>query len=117
SGAVPEEVLKGRLVLVGVTASAAFDHHSSPFSPSQLAIEVQANAINDILMQRILRPVPLALQWGVLLLAASLCGAFMAGSNALRSILAAGVLSLLFWGVAMVALNYNWYFPIAAPLL
>ena len=117
SGDVPEESLKDKIVLIGVTATAAFDHYPSPFSPAQPAVEVQANAINDILSQRILRPVSLPLQWVLLFLTAMLAGAFMARRSAWNSVLLASALLLALWFLALRLLGANWYLPLGAPML
>jgi diguanylate cyclase (GGDEF)-like protein/PAS domain S-box-containing protein len=117
SGEIPSAALKNRIVLIGVTATAAFDHHSSPFSPAQPAVEVQANAINDILSQRVLRPIPLWVQWGVLFALAMLAGGFMVSRSAWKSVLSALALMLLVWSAGLVLLGMNWYFPVAAPLI
>jgi diguanylate cyclase (GGDEF)-like protein/PAS domain S-box-containing protein len=117
SGAVSAEMLKGRIVLVGVSASAAFDHQTSPFSASQPAVEAQANAINDILQQRVLQPVPLLLQCVIWLALAIVSGVAMVCLNAWKSTLLAAALSISVWLAALLLLGSNHYFPVAAPLL
>ena len=50
--------LKGGIALVGSTAAAAFDHYPSPFSTSWPGVELHANAIDNMLHNDFLTPVP-----------------------------------------------------------
>ncbi len=117
SGKVPDSDFKGKIVLVGVSAAGAGEQRASPLSANQPAIDLQANAINDILMNRCLRPASNA-TWLALLLAFPL----LVGPLALRYspkwsgfFTALGCAAL--WLAALVALaRFNFVLPIAGPL-
>jgi adenylate cyclase len=49
AGAVPEGALKGKIVVVGATATAAHDMRSTPFSTAFPGPEIHANAIDNLL--------------------------------------------------------------------
>jgi adenylate cyclase len=51
-----ERLLRGAIVLVGSTASAAFDHYPTPFTSSAPGVEIHATLIDNILNDRWLRP-------------------------------------------------------------
>jgi len=48
-GAVPKENLKGKIVLVGATATGIYDMRATPFSATFPGVEVHANIIDNIL--------------------------------------------------------------------
>jgi diguanylate cyclase (GGDEF)-like protein/PAS domain S-box-containing protein len=116
SGKVPEEAFKNRIVLVGATATAAHEFRTTPFSRVQPAIEVQANALNDILSRRPLIAVPIwiiaALILGCALLTSLLVvkrGAAIGGISLL--LVVAGLSS-----GAFMLVKADIFLPLAAPL-
>ena len=48
-------IFKDRVVVIGVTAAGAYEGHSTPFAPNQAAVELQANVLDNILSNRLLR--------------------------------------------------------------
>ena len=117
-GLVPPEALRGRLVLVGTTAAGTFEHRATPFSPVQPSIEMQANAIDDILANRPLREMSLLWQALLLLSFAALSGALTAPRRALPGTLFIIGLGFGLWQAAALAMGLaNLYVPLAAPLL
>ncbi len=51
NGRVPVDALRGKLVLVGVTAAALFDIRVTPFDPIMPGVEIHANILDSILRQ------------------------------------------------------------------
>lgn len=49
NGAVPAKNIKGKIVLVGATATGIYDMRATPFSPTFPGVEVHANIIDNIL--------------------------------------------------------------------
>ena len=117
-GQVPPEALKNRIVLIGMTAAAAFENRATPFSPVQPAIDLQANAIDNILLNRPLREISAAAQWWLLIGFTGLVGLLTAPRRALGGTLWILSLGAALWTVAALALSRsNIYIPVAAPLL
>ena len=117
-GRVPLKNLKGRIVIIGATAAGSFEHHATPFSPVQPAVELQANAVDDILMNRPLRTAPLLLQIVLLFGFAATAGALTAPGKAfggLGRVLAVCVLLIVV--AAAVMIRSDFYIPTGTPLL
>ena len=49
NGKIPADKLRGKIVLVGVTATAVYDLRVTPFSPVYPGVEIHANVIENIL--------------------------------------------------------------------
>lgn len=60
--------LRGKIVLVGVTAPGIYDLRASPYETNFNGVETEANAIDNVLTNRFLRQMP-PLETGLLLLA------------------------------------------------
>jgi two-component system phosphate regulon sensor histidine kinase PhoR len=116
-GQVPEVALKDRLILVGITAAGAFEHRATPFSPAQPAIELQANAVSDILLDVPLRELPLSPRLILILAAALLTGSLVAPRRVLGATLWLGAILLAMWFAGVTALARGLYVPIFAPIL
>ncbi|PQV62565.1 Signal transduction histidine kinase [Abditibacterium utsteinense] len=115
-GEVPTEAIRGRLVLIGVTALGAFENRATPFAGGVPAIDFQANAIDDILSNRLLQgvawPFSLALLWGFPVVCAVVT-ARRGGKNVWPVPLLIFCLAVVGW----LGLRSNFYLPIGAPLL
>jgi diguanylate cyclase (GGDEF)-like protein/PAS domain S-box-containing protein len=115
---VPASIFKDKIVLVGATATGAYEHHASPFSPNQPAVELQANAIDDILSNRLLTESTRAWQYGLIFGISILAGWLMIGSSARRTAVLWFVLSVVVWQFALWQLaSRNVYLPAGSPLL
>lgn len=57
-GGVPPEAFRGKIVLLGGTASGLFDFKPIPFSPTFPGVEIHANTLSNILLDNYLRPWP-----------------------------------------------------------
>ncbi|HEX8463927.1 MAG TPA: EAL domain-containing protein [Abditibacterium sp.] len=119
-GEVPDAFFKDKIVLVGITAAGSFEFRASPFSSVQSAVELQANAINDILMNRALRGAsptqPLPLFLGLVL--PMLLGALTMTRNARTSGFSALGVCAGVWGMGVWQLSQmRVVLPIAAPVL
>jgi diguanylate cyclase (GGDEF)-like protein/PAS domain S-box-containing protein len=109
---------RDRIVFVGSTATGAFEHHATPFSPAQPGVEFQANAAEDILTRRVLSEVPTWAQWAMLFALCSAAGALAAGRNARSTV--AWTVGLVFaaWGVGVWSFRaHDVYWPLGAPIL
>lgn len=61
AGRVPDDLIKGRVVLVGATASGMGDRFSTPMSgtlETMAGVELHANYVDSLLADRMIRPVP-----------------------------------------------------------
>ena len=117
NGRVDPSIFRGRLVLIGSSASGAYEFHATPYSPAQPAVELQANAIDNILSNRPLRQLPSHLSWLLAVLFPVFCGGAIAPRRA-----ASGTLFIFgFCGILLlcllIALTQNLYIPAGAPLV
>ncbi|HEX8835234.1 MAG TPA: CHASE2 domain-containing protein, partial [Abditibacteriaceae bacterium] len=117
-GDVEDEALRGKVVIIGITAAGAFERHATPFSHVQPAVELQANALDDILMQRPLQAAPSSLNLAFLLILPMLVGIMAARRSATVSALWTAGLCAGVWILALQILARNNYIlPVAGPLL
>ena len=114
-GRVRRSAIEGSLVFVGVTAAGAYEQRATPFSPNQPAVELQANAADDILSRRALYKCS-ALYRGALLLACALLGGLAATRLGWGGALWFSTLCIGTWILAFLALRANLWVPYAAPL-
>ncbi|KKT25719.1 MAG: Adenylate/guanylate cyclase with Chase sensor [Parcubacteria group bacterium GW2011_GWA2_43_9b] len=96
SGQTPPEVLKDKIVLVGVTSADLHDAQMTPFSLGQAmsGIEIHANALDTILSRRYFHEVNAA---GVWLAIFVLCLLVSLSFSFFKKIWAALAVSLFFW--------------------
>ena len=108
---------KDKIVFVGAVNAAAFDHYPTPFGPTQPAVEMQANALDDILSRRSLRELPrtfqLVLLWGLPVL----LGALIGRRNARAALWITLGFGLGAFVAALALFHANTYWPLASPLL
>lgn len=117
-GEIPPEALKDHLILIGVTAAGAFEHRSTPFSPVQPAVELQANAISDILLNRPLQEASASVELLLILFVSLLAGLLLAPRGALGATLWLVFLLGALWEGAVWALGSRSLFvPVVAPTL
>jgi adenylate cyclase len=50
NGKIPADALKGKMVLLGVTAIGVYDAHATPFGPSFPGLEIQGNVAENIIL-------------------------------------------------------------------
>ncbi len=116
-GLVPDSQFKGKIVLIGITSAGSLERQATPFSPNQAAVDLQANAINDILMNRPLRAAPGALTLLLLVSFPMLVGALTMRSSAKIGVLCTLVLCATLWGSAFLSLaHFNLVLRVATPL-
>jgi len=116
-GNIPPERLKDRIVIIGTVAAGAYEKIPTPFSPNQPAVELQANALDDILMRRSLHEVPNSVRLAVLFAFPMLIGALGMRRSAATSALWTLGLCATLWGLAVFLIgNYNIYLPVGLPL-
>ncbi|HEX9996968.1 MAG TPA: EAL domain-containing protein [Abditibacterium sp.] len=117
-GRVPNSEFKNKLILVGITAAGSFERHPTPFSPIQPAVELQANAIDDILMRRPLQMAPDAVLLGLLLLFPALIGAVTLSRGAKLSAVILGVAGVMLSVLPVWILSRSHIIvPVAKPFL
>ncbi len=116
--AFPPNYWNNRVVVIGTSAPGTFEHHATPFSSSQPAMEMQANAIDDILLNRNL--VEIGRWWQALLLVscALLTGIVCGGNNARATVIWTLSIVLAIWLIALWLFQvHNLYWPVGASLL
>jgi signal transduction histidine kinase/CHASE2 domain-containing sensor protein len=117
-GRIPAVALKDRLVLIGITAAGAFESRATPFSPLQPAVELQANAIDDILSSRPLREINWLQRWTLLLLSSTIAGVVIAPRRLLGGLCCFLFLEALLWRSAVWLMGHrDLCIPVATPML
>jgi len=106
---VPASELKGKIVVIGATATGLLDNRATPVNASGTGFELHATALANLLRRDFIRPADPRLQWLLLLLAMALLNLFLPRIRALHwQLLAslgaivlalAGNLLLFRWGV------------------
>lgn len=118
SGQVPPEVFKNRIVFVGAIAQGTFEWRATPFSPSQPAVELQANALDNILLQRPIRIASDSVRFFLAFFLAAFTGALIAPRRDLGATLVLLGICLLAWLLALVCFaRYSFYLPFAPAIL
>lgn len=115
-GQIEPKTFEGCVVLIGTTAAGTYEHHATPFSPWQPATELQANALNDILLNQPLREVP-PLVASLAVLALTMLMGWLCARGAGAGIAAAVAVSIVGWIAAIILFRLDWYMPVAASLL
>jgi diguanylate cyclase (GGDEF)-like protein/PAS domain S-box-containing protein len=117
-GKVPDEIFKGTAVIVGVTASGAFEQHATPLSPAQPAVDLQATALDNILSDRPLRTISWPMQLGLLFGFAMVASVFVANRGTVNGSFRTLLLGLLFWLTAYASFAVlDIYIAAEGPLL
>ncbi|MBF0619831.1 MAG: CHASE2 domain-containing protein [Candidatus Omnitrophica bacterium] len=100
-------MLRGKICLVGLTATGSTDLHPNPFGPLNPALGMHADVINSILMKRFIYPAPRALNVLFLLMLIGAMGWAVSWNKPLKGL---GVLLLLiaFYSGLCVALFVGW---------
>ena len=73
-GEIPAEKFKGKIVILGGTASGLFDFKPIPYSPTFPGVEIHANTMSNILMNNYLRPWPVYFTFLLILIFALIPG-------------------------------------------
>lgn len=117
NSALSEDSLRGKVVIVGISAAGAFEKSSTPFSPNLEAVLFQANALDNILENRVLSEAPTWLQILLLLLMPLIAGAIVAGHNAKVNAFMLGLMCFATYTLSAMLLTWaDLYVPVGAPL-
>jgi diguanylate cyclase (GGDEF)-like protein/PAS domain S-box-containing protein len=117
-GLVPDEIFKDKIVLIGITAAGAFEQQATPFSSVQPAVEIQANALDDILMNRPLYALPSSIWLALIIVLPMIVGVIAMRRDARASAVLTGGLCLALWFAALICLShFNLVLPVAVPIL
>jgi CHASE2 domain-containing sensor protein len=115
---LPASAVRGKVVIVGMTAPTQQDVHPTPTVADELMSgpEVQANALWTVLHGLPLRTAP---DWAAILAILALALAPAAAALRLRtlSVLTTPLIAAVFLGVAYFAFTRGWILPVVAPLL
>lgn len=103
-GKVPADRLAGRVVFVGVTATAAGDMFQSPFAAQLPGVEVLATTAANIAYDQYLRRAPSTLVIDIVVAALLSMLAFVAANQ--RSLVLAAIATVALWSVTFVGLQY-----------
>ncbi len=114
----PLDELRGKIVIVGVTATALGDRRVTPLSNLYPGVEILATAIDNLKNRRWMRPTPGYLEWGLtLLLLAFVWEAFRLRRYPLEIGVALGVISGLLVAGSYLALGAERLVPVFTPLV
>ena len=104
-GSAPPELLKGKIVLVGMTATAETDRYLTAVSAGRpmYGVEILANAIETIWSGRFIRQPGAGLQLAILLILGTITG--LLGSRPFSGILLAGAISIIYFLIASWAFD------------
>lgn len=116
-GKVPAGELRGKTVIIGVTAATEQDFHPTPYDPALPGAEIQANAIATVADGAPLRSIPVGLD--VLLILALVAAAVLLNIwlRPIGAFIDAIGIAGLYLVAAQVAFNSGWIVPVVYPLL
>ncbi len=118
-GRIPRGALRGATVFVGNSRAGTFTTLTTPFSPpifnNQSALHLQANAFDDIVSNRVLRPLPVGFQALTLVVFSLGAGAILARRGAWGALGWIVVGSLALWSIGVLLLFFNFALPLATP--
>lgn len=115
-GNVRSSAIQDSLVFIGVTAAGAYEQRATPFSPNQPAVEMQANAADDILSRRPLTECTFTYRWVLFIAFSILCGLAatrLGWGSAVWFSLLCGAL----WLHSLIMLHANQWVPCGAILV
>jgi adenylate cyclase len=123
AGTVPRGTFKGRIVLVGATATATYDLRNTPFDPRYPGTEVHATVVDNILTQRFMARPEWSRVFDVLAIVAmsALTGVALTRLGPVKGVLFTVGLFVLYVGVARwlfvnARLWLNMVYPLTAAL-
>lgn len=117
AGSVPTSFFKDRIVLVGVTAAGLGDRHDAAGAGILPGIEVQANVLNALLVDRFVRDVPLELQLAMSVLPSLLLLLLFWRLPPARALYASAVALLIMAGAPVLLIISGWWLPPTPALL
>jgi diguanylate cyclase (GGDEF)-like protein len=116
-GRVPVDMLRGRWVVVGVTATGLAPGFQTPMSEQRMSgLEYQANVVEMLLHQRTVAPLAPLWQAGLTALIVLMTAFFILSSGVFRPLLisAFGTAAILAVSIAMLRLGNSWFAPATA---
>jgi adenylate cyclase len=124
AGTVEPRELRGKIVLVGVTASAVADIRATPFDPLLPGVDIHATAIDNMLRGSYLTQPDflIAVETAVVLVASVMLGLILRRARGLAGALTAGWLIVVYlavtqWLFTAMGLAFSVGFPIVSILL
>jgi PAS domain S-box-containing protein len=115
AGTVPLQAIKGKVAIISITAQGAFENRATPFSGAVPAVVFQANALDDILSNRVLQAVAPWFTWLLRLGFPILC-AVITARRATAGYWPVPLLMLLLVGASAFALSHNIVMPVGLAL-
>jgi adenylate cyclase len=113
-----DKLLRGKVIVIGSSATSSFDHHLTPLGASYPGVDVLATAIDNLLNRHEIQR--LSAWWGLLLgslVIAALAWTFSSHGNPLYIGLGLALVSLLFLFAMDQAIARLWMLPFATPLI
>ncbi|OGS11931.1 MAG: hypothetical protein A2386_06875, partial [Elusimicrobia bacterium RIFOXYB1_FULL_48_9] len=117
SGDVPAEKLRGKIILVGGTATALFDLKATPFSPVFPGVEIHANAMSNILRKDFLRPWSAWITFALIVVFSLFTGLALGRIAPLWGGVSAAALFTAYFIVTLILFKANIYAEFTAPAL
>jgi adenylate cyclase len=113
-----DALLRGKIILIGSSATSSFDHHLTPLGASYPGVDVLATALDNLLNEHYMRGVPavLPLLFGIALIA-FLVLAFSRRVNPLYVGVGMALVTALSLLAADQAIARLWMLPLATPLI
>ena len=109
---------KDCIVIIGASAVGLHDLKATPIHSHMAGAEIQATAISNLLLNDLLWPSPVWLQWVLVALLLYVVPAFLLRrANIQRYFIALGIPALLLFVASMLYSQYNMLLDIALPLL
>jgi adenylate cyclase len=115
-GRIPKKALADKLVLVGLVAT-GFDQISTPLNKTTAGVYLYAALIDNLLNQRLLKRLPVVLEFLLLLGIGPLTTSLLCNRGVKERIaIALGLPVIWIVGAALLFGFYFWWLPLAAPI-
>jgi|GEM_PF-1558987 len=116
---LPDDTFENAVVVVGIThpGAGSYERYATPFSSSQPAVEIHANAIDNILENRTLNEAPAWLPVVLLLVLSLVAGALTSLHGARQGALWILVFNMVLWAMGLLLMAKTlWYMPVSSAI-
>jgi adenylate cyclase len=116
NGLVPASLVRGKVVIIGPTASSLQDVHPTPTSGVMGGAEVQGNAVETFLRGGPLRSTPLGVDLAIIVLLGALAPLATLRLNGWTARLVPVGVAIAYVAVSQLLFNTGWIVPVLTPL-